>query len=67
MKLLFCINFMIKKPKICNINFWIESDLPPLWQFSENSSDFVAEPFLKMRQCEKSKKNIEISKKEVER
>ena len=24
--------------KICNINFWIENDPPPLWNFSENSS-----------------------------
>ena len=24
--------------KICNINFWIENDHPPLWNFSENSS-----------------------------
>ena len=33
MKLLFCANFMLKKPclvpKICNINFWIENDSPP--------------------------------------
>ena len=28
------------------MNFWIENDpLPPLWNFSENSSDLVAPPF----------------------
>ena len=30
---------MLKKP--CNINFWIENDLPSLWNFSENSSNLV--------------------------
>ena len=37
LKLLFCINFMFKKPClnfVCNINFWIENDpLPPLALF----------------------------------
>ena len=36
---------LFKVPKICNINFWIENDPPPLWSFSENSSDLVAPPF----------------------
>ena len=31
--------------KICNIDFWIENDPPPLWNFSENSSDLVAPTF----------------------
>jgi len=31
--------------KICNINFWIENAPPPLWNFSENSSDFAQQPF----------------------
>ena len=39
LKLLFCVHFMLKKP--CNINFWIENDLPSLWNFSENSSNLV--------------------------
>ena len=33
---------LFKVPKICNINFWIENDPPPLWPFSENSSDLKA-------------------------
>ena len=41
-----CCNFFLKfmtevssiMAKICNINFWIENDPPPLWNFSENSS-----------------------------
>ena len=36
---------LFKVPKICNINFWIENDPPPLWNFSKNSSDLVAPPF----------------------
>ena len=28
---------LFKVPKICNINFWIENDPPPLLHFSENS------------------------------
>ena len=36
---------LFKVPKICNTNFWIENDPPPLWHFSKNSSDLVAEPF----------------------
>ena len=31
--------------KICNINFWIENDPPPLWNFSENSSVLEGESF----------------------
>ena len=36
---------LFKVPKVCNINFWIGNDPPPLWDFSENSSDLVAQPF----------------------
>ena len=32
---------LFKVLKIWNINFWIEKDLPSLWNFSENSSDLV--------------------------
>ena len=33
---------MLKKPKICNINFWIENaPRAPPWNFSENSSDLA--------------------------
>ena len=35
------------KKSPCNIDFWIENDPPPLWNFSENSSDLVAPPFPK--------------------
>ena len=39
---------LFKVPKICNIIFWIEKDpLPPLWNFTENSSDVAAPPFAK--------------------
>ena len=31
----------VKAPKICNINFWIENDSPPLWHFSKKSSDSI--------------------------
>ena len=37
---------VFKVPKICNITFWIEN-APPLWNFSENSSDLLARPFPK--------------------
>ena len=36
---------LFKVPKICNINFWIENEPSPLWNFSKNSSDLVAGPF----------------------
>ena len=36
---------LFKVPKICNINFWIENEPPPLQNFSENSSDLVAPHF----------------------
>ena len=51
--LLFMLQFhaqkaLFKVPKICNINFWIENDPPPpLWHFSEKSSNLVAGPFPK--------------------
>ena len=35
---------LFKVPKICNINFWIENDPPPLWNFSEYSSALAAPP-----------------------
>ena len=49
LKLLLCINFMLKTPiltlpKICYINFWIENDPPALWNFSQNLSVLVALP-----------------------
>ena len=31
--------------KICNINFWIGNDPPPVWNFSKNSSVLVEPPF----------------------
>ena len=34
-----------RAPKICNVNFLIENDPPPLWHFSKNSSDLVPPPF----------------------
>ena len=34
------------KVQICNMNFWIENDHPPLWHLSESSSDLVAAPSL---------------------
>ena len=41
--------FMTKEPfimaKICNINFWIGNDPPPLRNFSENSSVLVGTSF----------------------
>ena len=32
---------LFEVPNICNIIFWIEDAPPPLWNFSENSSDLV--------------------------
>ena len=37
---------LFKVSKICNINFWIENDPTPLWNFSENSSVLVPSPSL---------------------
>ena len=49
MKLLYLYQFHAQK--ICNMNIWIENDipppLPPLWSFSKNSSDLLAGPFPK--------------------
>ena len=39
------INFMIKKPKICNIIFWIEIDHPSFGTFPKIHPVLVAGPF----------------------
>ena len=31
----------LRKAEICNKNFWIGNDPPPVWNFSENSSVLV--------------------------
>ena len=36
---------LFKVPKICNINFWIENEPSPLWNFSKNSLELVVPPF----------------------
>ena len=44
-------NGLFKVPKIYNINFWSENDPPPLWNFSENSSDLVHPSLPKWHCC----------------
>ena len=40
---------LFKVPKICSINFWIENDPSPLWNFSKIHPIWYRHPSLKLR------------------